>query len=319
MRQVARGALSHLTLKPRLLQLAADVAPCRPDAREEVLVSVAAELNPRDRPRLSGMNLLPAKNHHRVAVGVAQQKTVARVRARTVNGVRTGGERRSDGRNPVQLTNFGGSHTGSPRWSPDGRLLAFDSRPAGLSNIYVISAAGGSPRRLTDGKSEDLLPSWSHDGRWIYFGSRRSGDWQIWRITATGEQVEQVTKNGGYEAFEAADGKTLYYAKREPGIWRISLTSGAGGEETRILEQVTWGQWALFEQGICFLNQRALPQPALEFFNFATSQVRLFGRLERTRAFGGSPGLAVSADGRWVLYRQVDQIDNDIMLVENFR
>ena len=231
----------------------------------------------------------------------------------------------SDGGNPVQLTNFGGSHAGSPRWSPDGRQIAFDSRPAGLSSIYVISAAGGSPRRLTEGKSEDVLPSWSRDGRWVYFGSRRSGDWQIWRMTTTGEQVEQVTKNGGYEAFEAVDGKTLYYAKREPGIWRISTVSGVGGiggvggEETRMLEQGTWGNWALLEQGICFLNQRALPQPTLEFFNFATSQIKLFGQLERARAIGGSPGLAVSADGRWILYRQVDQNDNDIMLVENFR
>lgn len=104
-------------------------------------------------------------------------------------------------------------NTGSPRWSSDGRQIVFDSRPAGLSSIYVISAAGGSPRQLTDGKSENVLPSWLRDDRWIYFGSRRNGDWQIWRMTATGEQAEQVTKNGGYEAVEAADGKTLYYAK----------------------------------------------------------------------------------------------------------
>ncbi len=198
----------------------------------------------------------------------------------------------SDGLNPVQLTNFGGSHTGSPRWSPDGRQLVFDSRPAGLSSIYVISAAGGSPRRLTDENSEDVLPSWSRDGRLIYFGSRRSGEWQIWRMTATGEQVEQVTRNGGYDAFEAADGKTLYYAKREPGIWRVSL---AGGEESLVLEQASWGSWALLEQGICFLNQRAVPQPTFEFFNFATSRVTPFGRVERAKAFVGSPGLSVSA------------------------
>ena len=222
----------------------------------------------------------------------------------------------SDGSNPVQLTNFGGSHTGSPRWSPDGRQIVFDSRPAGLSSIYVINAAGGSPRRLTDGNTENVLPSWSRDGRWIYFGSRRNGDWQIWRMTVTGEQAEQITKNGGYEAFESADGKTLYYAKREPGIWRLSL---AGGEETRILEQGKWGCWALLEQGICFLDQRAQPQPTLEFFNFATSQTTRFGRLERTAASGFSLGLAVSTDGRWILYWQIDEVDNDIMLVENFR
>lgn len=222
----------------------------------------------------------------------------------------------SDGGHPVQLTNFGGSHTGSPRWSPDGRQIAFDSRPAGLSSIYVISAAGGSPRQLTDGKSENVLPSWSRDGRWIYFGSRRSGDWQIWRMTATGEQAEQVTKNGGYEAFEAADGKSLYYAKREPGIWRLSL---AGGEETRIIEHGKWNYWALLDQGICFLDQRALPQPTLAFYNFATSKITTFSRIERAKAPGSLLGLSASADGRWVLYWQVDESDNDIMLVENFR
>ena len=216
----------------------------------------------------------------------------------------------SDGRNPVQLTNFGGSHAGSPRWSPDGKQLAFDSRPEGLSSIYVINVAGGSPRRLTDGKAEDILPSWSRDGEWIYFGSRRSGDWQIWRIKATGEDIEQKTKNGGYEAFEAMDGKSLYYAKRDSGIWKMSLS---GGDETQVLEQGIWGQWALLQQGICFVNYRASPQPTVDFFNFANSQVTVLRRLEPAGP-GAPPGLAVSADGRWILYRQVDQNDNDIML-----
>jgi hypothetical protein len=44
LRQVACFNLSRLTLKLRLLQLAADVAPCSPDAREEIIVAVAAEL-----------------------------------------------------------------------------------------------------------------------------------------------------------------------------------------------------------------------------------------------------------------------------------
>lgn len=219
-----------------------------------------------------------------------------------------------DGGNQIQLTSFGGSHVGSPRWSPDGRQIAFDSRPEGLSSIYVINATGGSPRRLTEGKSEDVLPSWSRDGRLIYFGSRRSGDWQIWRINIENEQVEQVTTNGGYEAFEAADGKSVYFAKLEPGIWKIVP---GGGSETRVLDKAVWGSWSIFAEGICLQN-RGTSQSTLEFYSFATSQLKTFGKIENTRTFGGSPGFAVSADGRWILYRQVDQIDNDIMLLENF-
>jgi len=73
---------------------------------------------------------------------------------------------------------------------------------------------------------------------------------------------------------------------------------------------------ALLEQGRCVLDREAAPQPVIEFLNFATRQMTPFARLEKTKTRQGNP--AVSADGRGVLYWQVDQIDNDIMLVENF-
>ncbi len=224
----------------------------------------------------------------------------------------------SDGQNPIQLTNFGGSNTGTPRWSPDNKWIAFDSRPEGNSDIHVISADGGKPRRVTTETSEDVAPSWSRDGRWIYFGSRRSGEWQIWKTPVEGGQALQVTKNGGYEAFESADGKYIYYAKREPapGIWRVPVE---GGEESRIFDQRNYNYWALLESGIVFYNREVEPQPAIEFFNFANQRTTQLVRFERTKAPGGPPGIAVSPDGQWVLYWQVDQTDNDIMLVENFR
>jgi Tol biopolymer transport system component len=220
------------------------------------------------------------------------------------------------GQNAVQLTKFGGSQTGTPRWSPDGRQIAFDSRPEGQTDIYTISAEGGRLRRVTTENSEDVMPSWSRDGRWIYFGSRRSGDWQVWKAPVEGGQAVQVTKNGGYEAFESHDGKFVYYAKREPGIWKVPAE---GGEESRVFDQGRLGYWAVLEQGICFLNFGVSPSPAIEYFNFATRQVKLLSRLEKARGPFGAPGLAVSADGQWLLYWQVDQVDNDIMLVENFR
>ncbi len=222
----------------------------------------------------------------------------------------------ASGQNAVQLTNFGGSHTGSPRWSPDGRQIVFDSRPEGLSSIYVISSDGGKPRRVSDATSEDLLPSWSKDGRSIYFGSRRGGNWQIWKIPAEGGQATQVTRNGGYEAFESPDGKYVYYNKRSPGVWRVPVE---GGEESRVFDHGFIGNWAALEQGICFFNPNATPQPAIEFFNFKDRLVTQLSKVDKAKTTGGPPGLAVSTDGQWVLYWQVDQTDSDIMLVENFR
>jgi len=109
---------------------------------------------------------------------------------------------RSDGSGLVQLTHFN-SHTGTPRWSPDGKQIAFDSRAAGNADIYVIDSEGGSPRRLTSEPSGEVTPSWSRDGRWLYFASERTGDWQVWKMSSTGGPATQMTRHGGFAAFES--------------------------------------------------------------------------------------------------------------------
>jgi Tol biopolymer transport system component len=184
----------------------------------------------------------------------------------------------------------------------------------------VINAEGGNPRRITTGTSDDVVPSWSRDGRWIYFASNRTGDNQVWKAPAEGGESVQVTKKGGFAAFESHDGKFIYYAKGQsaPGIWRMPV---AGGEETLVLDQLKagyWGYWAVADKGIYFVNAESKLHPVIEFFSFATRRVRQIAMMEK-KASRGSPGLAISPDGRWILYTQVDQSDSNIMLVENFR
>ena len=48
------------------------------------------------------------------------------------------------------VTNLSGPPAGTPNWSPDGSLIAFDARLPG-SAIFVIPFSGGSPRQLTTG------------------------------------------------------------------------------------------------------------------------------------------------------------------------
>jgi Tol biopolymer transport system component/predicted Ser/Thr protein kinase len=225
----------------------------------------------------------------------------------------------SDGSNCLQLTSFQGPHTCTPRWAPDGRRIAFDSRPEGHGDIYVIDLEYRVPRRLTIESSSDVVPSWSNDGRWIYFASNRSGNWQVWKAPTEGGPAVQVTQNGGFAAFESPDGQFVYYAKfNEPGIWRVPVL---GGEETLVLDLLQpglWGYWAVVDEGIYFLNAEAEPRPAIEFYRFATRRATRVTVPEKDPDYG-DPGMAVSPDGRWILYAQVDQETSDIMLVENFR
>ena len=232
-----------------------------------------------------------------------------------------------DGANALPLTSFDGPHTGTPRWSPDNRNIVFDSRVGDNPEVFVVNTSVGSLRRITEQPSEDVVASWSRDGRWIYFASNRGGEMQVWKTPFPGDRAEagaavQVTRHGGFAAFESPDGKFVYYAKSrsvENAIWRIPA---GGGEETPVIENMSsgWGHWAVVNKGIYFVDPVEISSTEtrwdVKFFDFDSREVSRVGRL-RHRPPIEDAGFAVSPDGRWILSAQ-EETSSDLMLVENF-
>jgi tricorn protease len=56
-----------------------------------------------------------------------------------------------------------------PRFSPDGNQIAFSGVHNGNRDVYVVSAAGGAPRRLTYHPATESMVDWSPDGKRILF------------------------------------------------------------------------------------------------------------------------------------------------------
>lgn len=76
---------------------------------------------------------------------------------------------RADGSERVQLT-FAPNQTAMPRWSPDGKRIAFMSRPPdGRWKIYEIAPSGGTAEQLVPGDEDAGNPTWSPDGRTLAF------------------------------------------------------------------------------------------------------------------------------------------------------
>jgi Tol biopolymer transport system component/DNA-binding winged helix-turn-helix (wHTH) protein len=162
----------------------------------------------------------------------------------------------ADGTQPEQLTSMNKGTAGTPRWSPDGQTLTFDSNASGRYEIYTMSAAGGEVIQRTDSNSKNFTSRWSRDGRWIYFGSDRSGQTEIWKMPLTGGTPVQVTHHQGQFPVESEDGKTLYFSK--PGgsgsIWSMPTD---GGPEVKLADSLYRINFAVAKTGIYYMTSPA--------------------------------------------------------------
>jgi hypothetical protein len=138
-------------------------------------------------------------------------------------------------------------------------------------------------------------------------------------MPSTGGSPVQVTRHGGFAAFESTDGRFLYYAKGlgVPGLWRIPTNGGEEVEIIRSLEAGHWGYWAVVENGIYYLDTTT-KKPGIAFFNTISHHTTRVFDLENRPAIQ-APGLTVSSSKGTILYTQLDALSRDIMLVENFR
>jgi Tol biopolymer transport system component/predicted Ser/Thr protein kinase len=219
----------------------------------------------------------------------------------------------ADGSEAQQLTSFPGAFSNLPRWSPDGPRIAFTSNKDGSSEVYVMNAGGGAAKRLASGSGS---VTWSADGEWIYYASYDAGGVRLYKTPSDGGDSHLVMEESVLSGFESADGKTLYYVKRTAplSLWKRPL---AGGQESQVAGGLLYREnVAAVEQGVYFTP---LPKPGepstLAFYRSATEEVETVFEYENLPFLG----LSVAPDGRSILYTEIDDIQADIMMVEDFK
>src|SRR5207302_4452308 len=77
-----------------------------------------------------------------------------------------------DGANPRRLTVHPARDI-HPRFSPDGKWIAFSSNRYGNYDVFIIPAEGGEAKRLTYHSAPDTVVGWSRDSRRVIFQSAR--------------------------------------------------------------------------------------------------------------------------------------------------
>jgi serine/threonine protein kinase/Tol biopolymer transport system component len=216
-----------------------------------------------------------------------------------------------------RLTDLKANIGGSPRFSPDGKWIAFDgSLSANEFDIYLMPSEGGPPKRLTKGSHRNVAPTWSRDGKHIYFHSDRSGSSQIWKMQADGSNPVQITKGGGYIAFEAADRKSIFYSKSDSSVTQLWATGIEGGEERLVLNSLYRHNFSPTASGVYASTARGLNGgPEILYYRLADRTTKTVYQLTRPVALG----LTIAADESWLLFSQLDGTGSDLMMVESFR
>ncbi|MBL4942613.1 MAG: PD40 domain-containing protein [Colwellia sp.] len=141
-----------------------------------------------------------------------------------------------------------------PRFSPDGKHIAFTSDEDGGDNLWIMNADGSNAKAVSS-ETFRLLnsPAWSPDGNYLvgrkhYTGSRSLGAGEVWLYHKTGGSGVMLTKRPNeqkdlgepvfspdgkhvYFSQDATPGKTFHYSKdSEKGIYKIKRLELATGK-----------------------------------------------------------------------------------------
>src|SRR6266436_6812011 len=161
----------------------------------------------------------------------------------------------------AKLIDGGMAFDSQPKFSPDGKWIAFLSDRDGNENVWIMQADGTDAKQLSkDPTAEFASPSWSPDGNYVYVSKAGFGinTFEIWMYHVQGGSGVQVTKSkpapntprkdrhNALGVVASADGKYLYYAMRHGGfaynaqlpLWQIARRDRKTGDEDVLLQQI---------------------------------------------------------------------------------
>jgi len=126
-----------------------------------------------------------------------------------------------------------------PRFSPDGKWIAFSSNRYGNYDVFIIPAAGGEAKQLTYHSGSDTVVDWSPDGKRVVFQANRGrlfpGIPSLYEVSIDGGLERALETDWGYWGGYSPDGKKLAF-NRHPMVWWRKHYRGAYAADLWVMD-----------------------------------------------------------------------------------
>jgi tricorn protease len=109
-----------------------------------------------------------------------------------------------------------------PRFSPDGKWIAFSSDRQGNLDVFIMPAEGGTAKQLTFHSAADTVQGWSPDSRAVLFTSSRGDDFagKLYTVSIEGGMPRNAGADMGVYGTFSPDGRRLAINRMSQSYWR---------------------------------------------------------------------------------------------------
>ena len=135
----------------------------------------------------------------------------------------------ADGSNPHRLT-VNVARDFSPRFSPDGKWIAFTSNRTGNNDVFIMPSTGGEPKQLTWFSGDDQALYWTPDGKGVVMSSARGANaWgsPLYVQPIDGSIAQPLGMGIARAGMISQDGSMIAFNRNLPSTWRKEYRGNA--------------------------------------------------------------------------------------------
>jgi tricorn protease len=198
-----------------------------------------------------------------------------------------------DGLNPRRLT----AHVAAdvyPRFSPDGKRIAFTSDRMGNNDVWVVPVEGGEPQQLTFMTVDDSVQYWTPDSKKIIFASNRSDQaWgsPLYTVSFQGGLPTPLPMDQAAYGMMSQDSRMIAFNRIAPRYWRKGYKGNASAEiyiqdlSSREIKQLTNTDLAQFRN----FRQDVMPMWGADSMIYFLSERDGYFNIWKISPKGGAP------------------------------